>query len=430
MGTRARTHCSCGNELHYRRVRFGDPPVTSQALPVLVIVAPGQGAQTPGMLTPWLELPYFGDRLDWLGTVADMDLRAHGTTSDADTIRDTAVAQPLIVATGLVAALELFPHPADAFSVLGAGGGHSVGEVTAAAATGVLSAEQAMVFVRERARAMAKAAAVSRTGMVAVLGGDREEVLAAIAKHGLTPANDNGAGQIVAAGTVEQLAAFEADPPVKAKVRPLSVAGAFHTSHMQPARDALGKLARAVSTHDPRVALVSNADGQIVSSGREVLKRLVSQVSSPVRWDLCMQTFADLGATGILELPPAGTLTGLIKRALPGIATFSFKSPDDLEGARAFVAEHAETNLLDAQPAWRLVVSPGKGTIHVTEGLDEGVILERQTMVGAVVNLSEERPVIAEYGGAVIEWLVTDGDPVSPGQPLLRLHPIAEERYS
>ncbi len=397
---------------------------------MLVIVAPGQGAQTPGMLAPWCELPNFADRLEWLATVADLDLRMHGTASDADTIRDTAIAQPLIVATGLVAALELFPHPADGFSVLGAGGGHSVGEVTAAAATGVLSAEQAMVFVRERARAMAKAAAASATSMVAVLGGEREEVLASIAKHGLTPANDNGAGQIVAAGTIEQLAAFEAEPPARAKIRPLSVAGAFHSAHMQSARDELAKLARAVSTHDPRVALVSNADGQVVSSGREVLKRLVSQVAHPVRWDLCMQTFEDLGATGILELPPAGTLTGLLKRALPGVATFALKSPDDLDAARAFVAEHGEANLLDAQPAWRLVVSPSKGTIHVTEGLDEGVILERQTMVGAVVNLSEERPVIAEYGGAVIEWLVTDGDPVSPGQPLLRLHPIAEDRNS
>lgn len=397
---------------------------------MLVIVAPGQGSQTPGMLAPWLELPHFGDRLDWLGTVADIDLRAHGTTSDADTIRDTAVAQPLIVATGMISLLELFPHPSDAFAKLGAGGGHSVGEITAAAATGVLSAEQAIVFVRERSKAMATAAAVAPTTMAAVLGGDRDEVLTQIAKHGLTAANDNGAGQIVAAGTVEQIAAFEADPPAKAKVRALQVAGAFHTSHMQSASNKLGKLARAMSTHDPRVALVSNADGQVMSSGREVLSRLVTQVSSPVRWDLCMQTFADLGATGILEIPPAGTLTGLIKRALPGVATFALKSPDDLDGARAFIAEHAETNLLNSQPSWRLVVSPAKGTIHVTEGLDEGVLLDPKTIVGAVVNLNDEVPVVAEHGGAVVEWLVTEGDPVSPGQPILRLHPVAEDQLS
>lgn len=397
---------------------------------MLVIVAPGQGSQTPGMLAPWLELPHFGDRLDWLSTVAGIDLREHGTTSDADTIRDTAIAQPLIVATGLVSLLELFPHPSDAFVQLSAGGGHSVGEITAAAATGVLSAEQAMVFVRERAKAMAKAAAVTKTSMAAVLGGERDEVLASIAKHGLTAANDNGAGQIVAAGTLEQLAAFEADPPAKAKVRPLSVAGAFHTVHMQPARDELAKLARAISTHDPRVALVSNADGQVLSSGPEVLRRLVSQVSGPVRWDLCMQAFADLGATGILEIPPAGTLTGLIKRALPGVATFALKGPDDIDAAHAFISEHAEVNPLQTNPSWRLVVSPAKGTVRVADGLDAGVLLEPATIVGAVVNRADEHPVVAEHGGAVVEWLVKDGDPVSPGQPLLRVHPIAEDIHS
>lgn len=392
-----------------------------------MIVAPGQGSQTPGMLTPWLEDPRFGDRIDWLSTVSGIDLRLHGTESDADTIRDTAIAQPLLVATGLVSLLSLFPHPSDVFAKIGAGAGHSVGEITYAAAAGVLSAEQAMVFVRERGRAMAAAAAIAETGMAAVLGGDRDEVLAGIARHGLTAANDNGAGQIVAAGTLAQIAAFQADPPEKAKVRPLQVAGAFHSSHMQPAVATLARHARAISTHDPRTALVSNADGKVVSSGTEVLKRLVTQVSNPVRWDLCMQTFADIGATGILEIPPAGTLTGLIKRALPGIATFALKSPDDLDAARAFVAEHARENLLNVQPAWRLVVSPIKGTVRLSEGLDEGVLLDPETIVGAVVNLNDEQPVVAQYGGEIVEWLVKDGDPVSPGQPLLRLHPVSEE---
>lgn len=379
------------------------------------------------MLTPWLEDPRFGDRIDWLSTVSGIDLRLHGTESDADTIRDTAIAQPLLVATGLVSLLSLFPHPSDVFAKIGAGAGHSVGEITYAAAAGVLSAEQAMVFVRERGRAMAAAAAVTETGMAAVLGGDRDDVLAGIARHGLTAANDNGAGQIVAAGTLAQIAAFQADPPEKAKVRPLQVAGAFHSSHMQPAVATLARHARAISTHDPRTALVSNADGKVVSSGTEVLKRLVTQVSNPVRWDLCMQTFADIGATGILEIPPAGTLTGLIKRALPGIATFALKSPDDLDAARAFVAEHARENLLNVQPAWRLVVSPIKGTVRLSEGLDEGVLLDPETIVGAVVNLNDEQPVVAQYGGEIVEWLVKDGDPVSPGQPLLRLHPVSEE---
>lgn len=316
---------------------------------MLVIVAPGQGSQTPGMLAPWLELPHFGARLDWLSTVAGVDLRTHGTTSDADTIRDTAIAQPLIVATGLVSLLELFPHPSDAFRVIGAGAGHSVGEITYAAAAGVLSAEQAMVFVRERGRAMAAAAdAGEPTGMAAVLGGDRDEVLAKIASHGLTAANDNGAGQIVAAGTLAQLDAFQADPPEKAKIRQLQVAGAFHTHHMQPAVAVLAKHAQAMSTHNPRIGLVSNKDGQLVDNAHEVLSRLVTQVSSPVRWDLCMETFQRIGATGVLEIPPAGTLTSLVKRALPDVATFALKGPDDLDAARAFVTEHGGKNLLNA----------------------------------------------------------------------------------
>src|SRR5690606_11640988 len=241
---------------------------------VLVVVAPGQGSQTPGFLTPWLELPGFRDRMAWLSAVAGLDLIAHGTTSDADTIKDTAVAQPLIVASGLVSLLALFEHPADGFQAVGVGAGHSVGEITGASAAGVLTAEQAMVFVRERGRAMAAASAVTPTGMSAVLGGDPEEVLAVLERHGLTPANMNGAGQVVAAGTLEQLEALKADPPTRARVIPLAVAGAFHTHHMAPAVDTLAGYARAISTHDPRLRLVSNADGAVVQDGREVLRRL------------------------------------------------------------------------------------------------------------------------------------------------------------
>ena len=285
---------------------------------MLAVVAPGQGSQTPGFLGPWLELPGVADRLSWLGTVAGIDLVAHGTTSDADTIKDTAVAQPLIVAAGLVALLEVFPHPAVAVGTVGVGAGHSVGEITAAAGTGVISAEQAMVFVRERGNAMAAAAAITPTGMTAVLGGARDEVLAAAAAAGLTAANDNGAGQIVVAGTLVQLAEFAASPPASARLRQLQVAGAFHTSHMAPAVELLTRHARSISVRDPRTRLLSNADGTVVTDGREVLARLVSQVSSPVRWDLVMATMADLGVTAVLELPPAGTLTSLVRRGVPG----------------------------------------------------------------------------------------------------------------
>jgi len=314
---------------------------------VLVIVAPGQGAQSPGFLTPWLEDPVFASRLSWLSAVAGLDLAHYGTEADADTIRDTRIAQPLLVASGLVAALELFPHPADAFGRIGAVAGHSVGELTAAAGARAITAEQAMVLVRERGAAMADAASATPTSMTAVLGGDREEVLAALTQHGLTPANDNGPGQVVAAGTVDQLAAFAADPPARARLVPLSVAGAFHTEHMAPAVDRLAGLARAVSTHDPRTVVISNADGRVLHDGREVLHRIVGQISRPVRWDLCMQTMLDLGVTGILEMPPAGTLTGIAKRAMKGVETFALKTPDQLDDARAFCDRHGEATAVE-----------------------------------------------------------------------------------
>ncbi len=309
---------------------------------MLVLVAPGQGAQTPGFLQPWLEDPTYAERMRWLSAVADLDLVHYGTEADADTIRDTAVAQPLLVASVLATALQLFPRPADAFDQVGAVAGHSVGELAAAAGARAITAEQAMVLVRERGKAMAKAAATTPTSMTAVLGGDREEVLAKLSQHDLTPANDNGPGQIVAAGTVDQLAAFADDPPARARLMPLAVAGAFHTEHMAPAVDHVAGLARAVSTQTPRTRVISNRDGQVVDDGREVLSRIVSQIGAPVRWDLCMGTMLDLGVTGILEMPPAGTLTGIAKRAMKGVETFALKTPDQLDDARAFVDKHGE----------------------------------------------------------------------------------------
>jgi [acyl-carrier-protein] S-malonyltransferase len=390
---------------------------------VLAIVAPGQGAQTPGFLTPWVENPVFRDRLVWLSAVAGLDLVHYGTEADADTIRDTAVAQPLLVASSLLAALELFPHPADAFEQVGAVAGHSVGELAAAAGARVITAEQAMVLVRERGRAMAEAARTTPTSMTAVLGGDREEVLAKLAAHGLTAANENGPGQVVAAGTVEQLAAFAEDGPAKAKLVPLSVAGAFHTEHMQPAVQVLGRLARSVSTHDARIPVVSNRDGQVVHDGREVLKRIVTQISSPVRWDLCMETLLDLGVTGMLEMPPAGTLTGIARRAMKGVETFALKTPDQLDDARAFIEKHGGASVLDTNPTWRMLVAPTKGTFHVTADLPEGASIAPEARIGAVRSRQDEFAITAPYGGTIVEWLVEDGDIVSPGQPLIRLHP-------
>ena len=304
---------------------------------MLAIVAPGQGAQTPGFLEPWLELPAFAARLGAWSEVAQIDLIELSTKGDAEQIKDTAVAQPLLVAAGLASLAELLGTPADADPVADAAGvlaGHSVGELTATAAAGVLSAEAAMTFVAARGRGMAEASAVTPTGMTAVLGGDRDAVLAKLAEHGLTPANDNGAGQIVAAGTLEQLAALAADGPEKARLIPLSVAGAFHTTHMAPAVEQLAALAAGLTPADPVTKLLSNADGQAVATGAEVLDRLVKQVSNPVRWDLCMESMLSLNVTGIIELLPGGTLVGLAKRGMRGVASVAVKTPNDLAAAR------------------------------------------------------------------------------------------------
>lgn len=387
---------------------------------MLVVVAPGQGSQTPGFLEPWLAIPRVHDRMRWLSAVSGLDLIAHGTTGDAETIKDTAVAQPLLVAAGLVTLLEIFPHPSEAYATVGAGAGHSVGEITIAAAAGVLSAEQAMVFVRERGAAMAQAAAATATGMTAVLGGDPDEVLASISSHGLTAANMNGAGQVVAAGTIEQLDAFDAEPPAGARRIRLQVAGAFHTEHMHPAVSVLAGYARAMSTHDARVPLISNADGRVVREGREVLTRLVTQVSNPVRWDLCMQTMADMGVTALIELPPAGTLAGLAKRALPGVEIVTVKTPDDLAAAHDLIARHGSGSASADAPAWRLVVAPAKGTFRRSDSAEE---FSAGAVVGTITSLRETIEVLTPHAGLAVEWLVSDGDPVNPGQGIVRLHP-------
>jgi [acyl-carrier-protein] S-malonyltransferase len=396
--------------------------------PVLVVVAPGQGAQAPGFLTPWLDVPGVEARLDWLSVVSGIDLIEHGTRSDADTIRDTAIAQPLLVGAGLVTLLSLFPHPTEAFTKVAVGAGHSVGEITAAAAAGVLTAEQAMVFVRERGKAMAAAAAMTPTGMSAVLGGDADEIVASAEARGLTPANINGAGQIVVAGALDALATFAESPPDKARVRPLQVAGAFHTAYMAPAVDVLARHSRSISTHDPRIHLLSNADGRVVHDGREVLTRLVAQVSRPVRWDLCMATMADLGVTALIEIPPAGTLTGLAKRALPGVETVAVNTPDDLDAAWALIERHGAPSSIDDAPTWRLVVAPMKGIFRRADAdAVVGASLARAARIGEVSNLRDTVEVTAPHGGTVVEWIVEDGDPVSPGQPIVRLHPQHEE---
>lgn len=389
---------------------------------MLAIVAPGQGAQTPGFLNPWVESARVRDLLSWWSAVAEVDLIRLGTTADADEIKDTANAQPLIVAAGLVGALSLFPHPSDAFNKVGVTAGHSVGELTAAAGARAITAESAMVIVRERGKEMAKASALTPTGMSAILGGERAAVLSAISALGLTAANDNGAGQIVAAGDLKALAKLGDNPPDGARVRALSVAGAFHTSYMQPALDRLTMLSRSVTVRDPRTKLLSNKDGAVVHHGREALDRIVGQISNPVRWDLCMETMVGLGVTAVIEVPPAGTLIGLIKRAMPGVETLALKTPEDIPAAMDLIARHGKPSSIDDQPTWRLVIAPFSGTFKVIES-ELGGNLKAGTVVGHVENRREKVDLIAEHGGTIIEFLAEDGDPVSPGQPLVRLHP-------
>lgn len=313
---------------------------------MLVLVAPGQGAQAPGFLTEWLDLPGVADRVTGWSDAIGLDLAHYGTRADADAIRDTAVAQPLLVAAGLLSVSALAAGVSDSASAVariapGAVAGHSVGEFTAAAFAGVLDDTTALRLVRKRGLAMAEAAAVAETGMAALLGGDPDVTTAHLEKLGLTPANVNGAGQIVAAGTREQLAALAADRPEGVrKVVALKVAGAFHTSHMSPAVGTLAKAAEDLTPRDPKAVYVSNKDGAAVTTGAGVLERLIGQVANPVRWDLCMETFRELGVTALIEVCPGGALTGLAKRALPGVRTLALKSPTDLDAAHELVAEH------------------------------------------------------------------------------------------
>lgn len=304
---------------------------------MIVVVCPGQGSQTPGFLSPWVSEPRFRDHLAALSDAAGMDLLAHGTVSDADTIRDTAVAQPLIVAAGLVTLRALMQQRRHHISGIA---GHSVGELTAAAGAGILSEADAMTIVRQRGSAMADAASQANTGMSAVIGADETELLTRLSDLGLEPANFNGGGQIVVAGEVGALAQLKETPPTGSRVIPLQVAGAFHTRYMAPAVDRLRAVAASVKRLDPTLTIWSNRDGNPVAGGSDFVDLLVGQVSSPVRWDKTMESFAAAGVTGIIELAPAGALAGLAKRGLKGVPTVAVKTPEDLDAAFSLMEQH------------------------------------------------------------------------------------------
>ncbi|MEV6098644.1 ACP S-malonyltransferase [Nocardia sp. NPDC051981] len=294
---------------------------------MIALLAPGQGSQTPGMLTPWLELPGAADRIALWSKASGLDLLRLGTTATADEIVDTAVTQPLVVAAALMAFAEI---PQDSLPADTVVAGHSVGEFAAAAVAGVISADDAVVLAAIRGAEMAKACALEPTGMSAVLGGDEAEVLARLDDLGLIPANRNAVGQIVAAGKLEALEALAANPPEKARVRALPVAGAFHTAFMAPAQDAVAEAIAKIAPSAPVWTLLSNFDGQPVSSGQDAVDKLAAQVTRPVRWDLCTETIRAAGVSAVAELPPAGTLVGIAKRELKGTPNLALKTPADL----------------------------------------------------------------------------------------------------
>jgi [acyl-carrier-protein] S-malonyltransferase len=283
------------------------------------------------MLADWLNLPGAGDQIDRWSQITGLDLVRLGTTANAEEITDTAITQPLVVATTLLAHAALADRglPALADTIVA---GHSVGEIAAYAIAGVISGDDAVKLAAVRGSEMAKACAAEATGMSAVLGGDEDDVLARLEALDLIPANRNAVGQIVAAGTLTALEKLAEDPPAKARVRQLATAGAFHTHYMAPALDGYAAAAAGIVAHDPTVTLLSNVDGQPVTSATDAMDKLVAQLTRPVRWDLCSETIRELTPRAIVEFPPAGALTGFAKRELRGVATHAVKTPAELDG--------------------------------------------------------------------------------------------------
>jgi [acyl-carrier-protein] S-malonyltransferase len=377
---------------------------------VLAVLCPGQGAQSAGFLSTWLTSYDVRPRLDELSEAAGFDLYEAGTDPSYDVV-DTAVAQPLLVAAGIVIA-ELLGEIAPETVVVG----HSVGELTAAAVSGAMSAGDAVSIAARRGAAMKRACAAADGGMTALLGGDADEVQAAIAAAGCVAANVNGAGQVVAAGPRAALERLAAAPPAGARLRALAVAGPFHTEWMAPAAAELETVIESVGAAEQHRAIVSNLDGARVTTGDVLKQRIVSQLTAPVRFDLCMQTLRDLGVTGVVELAPGGVLAGIAKRELPGVDIVALKNPDDVENARALVrAQHPAGEHLDAD--WRVVVAPARGTFHSVDRIDL-----TGGRLGVVSNRSGDIEVTTDAPSVVVEWLATDGDPVAAGQPLARVH--------
>ncbi|HET7530740.1 MAG TPA: ACP S-malonyltransferase [Mycobacteriales bacterium] len=381
---------------------------------MLAVFCPGQGAQSAGFLTPWLDAYDVRPRLSALSGPAGLDLEAAGTDPDYDVV-DTAAAQPLLVAAAVVTAELLGELPADAVVV-----GHSVGELAAAAVAGAVAPEDAVALAARRGAAMARACTEAAGGMTAVLGGDADAVQEAVERAGCVAANVNGAGQVVAAGPREALERLAAAPPPGARLRPLSVAGPFHTPWMAPAADELAEAVEKVSVAPHHRGVVSNLDGAVVTDGALLGQRIVTQLTAPVRFDLCLQTLRALGVTAVVEVAPGGVLAGLARRELPGVDVVALRGPDDLDAARELVSARRASGEHLA-PDWKLVVAPAKGTFHPLTAAHR-VDVTDDGRLGVVTNRSGDVVVAAEPAAVVVEWLAADGDPVAEGQPLARVH--------
>ena len=374
---------------------------------MVALLFPGQGSQCAAMLTPWLDGPQAQESVRTWSELADLDLLSAGTTWSSEQIRDTAVAQPLLTAVALLSARELLgdAHPTAVC-------GHSIGELPALAVAGVISPEEAITLAALRGRAMAAAARLASTSMSAVLGGDPDEVRQRADALGLEVATVNVAGQVVLGGPVDALAALAQAPPVGARVRPLEVAGAFHTAAMAPARAALDQALAAISPGMPTLTVIANRDGAVVTDGRDALNRLSGQLTAPVRFDLCLQTLAASGMSGAVEVAPGGTLIALARRALPGVEVVALRSPHDLVDARALLPQPGE----HPPVAWRAVPSPDSGMVD--QLLAAGASVDVGTPVAVISGRGGATMVTAPISGTVTEWLVMPGDPVRAGQLL------------
>ena len=297
---------------------------------MISIACPGQGSQTPGFFEPWLEIPVFKQQIKKSSEILGLDLIHFGTVADQNAIRDTKIAQPLIVAAGIASFLALQERIGEKLSV-SATAGHSVGEITSAYVAGIFDDETALKFVQKRGNEMAQASSLAESSMAAVVGGEHEGVLADLAARGLSAANYNGAGQIVAAGSKELIVELVANAPAGTRVIQLQVAGAFHTSFMESARAPLAEYSQSVEAKDPNILIWTNRDGSSVAEGSKFLDLLVNQVSNPVRWDKTMDSMTDAGVSLMIELLPGGALSGIAKRSMPNTVAIPVKTPADLD---------------------------------------------------------------------------------------------------